>query len=46
MELKAGKKVSIENGLTIDNPPSRTASIAYPGSLCCKSAGAQRLEKR
>ncbi len=33
----AGKNVSMENGLTIDSPPISTASIAYPGSLCCKS---------
>src|SRR5690349_13827070 len=32
----AGKNVSMENGLTIDNPPISTASIVYPGSLCCK----------
>src|SRR4051812_46792569 len=36
---KAGKKVSMENGLTIDSPPISTASIAYPGSLCCKRGG-------
>jgi hypothetical protein len=28
IEWNAGKKVSMENGLTIDNPPMRTASIA------------------
>src|SRR5215471_815595 len=39
MAWKAGKKVSMENGLTIDSPPSSTASIAYPGSLCCKELG-------
>src|SRR3569832_1001188 len=42
----AGKNVSMENGLTIDNPPISTASIVYPGSLCCKLAGPQRPQER
>src|SRR5882672_7696163 len=46
MAWNAGKNVSMENGLTIDNPPSSTASIVYPGSLCCKLVRAQRLQER
>src|SRR5690349_9159225 len=44
----AGKNVSMEKGLTIDNPPISTASIVYPGSLCCKglSTRPQRPQKR
>src|SRR5688572_24601709 len=44
---KAGKNVSMENGLTIDSPPMSTASIVYPGNFACKClVRPQRFQKR